>query len=255
MWLFDFLKKKPPANKLSLESLLQKAAKEPAYRNEFYDRLLTDDLTVITEARLLPVGHHVLQTDQTVNLLTLPDGRIPVFTSPERIFDKGVIKQELPILTMNGKDLFTMAKGAIFILNPYSDFGKDLLPEEIESMLNGSINNGHRKIEIKKDTQVMIGQPAVYPTEMVTVIKTIFARDVNVEAAFLGWIINPSSGEPPHYIFGVKGQGDLQNIITEAGNTAQQFLKPTEIVDFIKVDKNNGVSDYFIKNCEPFYKR
>jgi len=255
MGLFDFFKKKEVKKSLGLEDLLQKAAKEPAYRYEFYNRLLTDDLVVITSSNTLPMGEHVLQASQTVDLLSLSDGRIPIFTSPERILDKGIVKQQLPILTMKGKDIFTMTKGAAFVLNPYSDVGKDLLPEEVESMLNGSIHQGHRRIEIKKDTQVQIGQPAVYPTEVVNALKVIFAKALNIEAVYLGWVFSPSTGEPPHYIFGVKGEGELQCVIHEAGNTAQKFLKPQEIVDFIRVDNKGGISDYFLKNCEPFYKR
>ena len=41
MKLFDFLKKKS-ANEF--ESLLKKAANEPAYRMEFYERLLNEKL-------------------------------------------------------------------------------------------------------------------------------------------------------------------------------------------------------------------
>lgn len=35
--------------------------------------------------------------------------------------------------------MFGLAKGATFILNPYSDYNKELIPEEIENLLNGTI--------------------------------------------------------------------------------------------------------------------
>jgi hypothetical protein len=51
MGLFDIFKKKnrqPGFTNLSLEDLLQKAATKPEYRPEFYKRLLSDKLVVIT---------------------------------------------------------------------------------------------------------------------------------------------------------------------------------------------------------------
>jgi hypothetical protein len=65
-----------------------------------------------------------------VSILKLTDGRIPVFTAKERIFDKEVIKEKVTYLAMKGEDLFNLAKGASFVLNPYSDYGKELFPQK-----------------------------------------------------------------------------------------------------------------------------
>ena len=100
MGLFDIFKKRTDQrteNDLSLETLLQKSATEPAYRAEFYKRLLSDELFVITRNSGLPQGNQTLQQDTTVSIVPLPNGKIPVFTSQQRIFDKGVIKNKLNI--------------------------------------------------------------------------------------------------------------------------------------------------------------
>jgi len=259
MGLFDFLKKKQDrqlSNSSTLEQLLQKAAIEPAFRAEFYERLLTDELVVITRNSNLPQGNQILQQDTPVNIVSYEDGKIPVFTSTDRIFDKGVVKEQVEYMQLKGKNLFGLAKGATFLLNPYSDYGKELLPDEIERLLNGTILTDTAKIlTIEKETKVQIGQPAKYPTDMVNSLKKLFSERPNIKAAYLGWIFNPDSGEPPHYIFALDADGDLESLTQEAGFTAKQFLEQHEFVDFIKVDKSGGISDYFIKQTKAFYER
>ena len=211
---------------------------------------------MLTDQNGLPKGTHTLQENTSVNIVTLQDGRIPVFTSTNRIFDKGIIKEEVPFLEMKGEDLFNLSTGATFILNPYSDYGKELLPNEIESLLKGTIlTDNHRQITIQEDTQVQIGQPANYPTEIVNSLKALFKDRPTVKAAYLGWIFNPSSGEPPHFIFALDIDGDKQRITNEAGYTAQQLSKPNDIIDFIQIDSKGGLSDYFLEQTKPFYVR
>jgi hypothetical protein len=159
-------------------------------------------------------------------------------------------------LELKGEDLLNMTKGATLILNPYSDYGKELLPAEIDQMLNGTIlTASHQKITIEKETSVQLGQPANYPTEIVNALSGLFSRHPNVKAAYLGWIFNPSSGQPAHYIFAIDGNGDLQSVTDEAGFIAQQYLKPEEIVDFLRLNNKGGINDYFLKETKPFYMK
>lgn len=259
MRLFDFIKKDSGQTRhdnLSLEMLVQKAVTEPAFRAEFYKRLLSDELVVITSKSNLVNGNQLLQEGTNVNLVSYPDGKIPVFTSTERIFDKGIIKEEVEYLRMKGENLFGLTKGATFLINPYSDYGKELLPEEVEKMLSGNIFTENTKtLTIEKVTEVQIGQPAKYPTDIVNSLKILFANKPNVKAAYLGWIYDPASGEPPHYIFGLDANGDLKSLTQEAGFTAKQFLSSGEFVDFINVDDKGGISEYFLKSVDPFYER
>lgn len=259
MGLFDLFKKKSSQQTLdniNLETLLQKAAMEPAYRAEFYKRILSDELIIITQNSGIQKGSQILQEESKVKIVSYPDGKIPVFTSTDRIFDKGVVKDEVEYMQMKGENLFDLAKGATFLLNPYSDYGKELLPDEVERILSGKIlTDTSKTLTIEKETKVQIGQPAKYPTDIINSLKILFANKPNLKAAYLGWIFDPESGEPPHYIFGLEVDGDIENLTQEAGFTAKQFLESDEFVDFIKVDKKNGLSDYFLKSVEPFYKR
>ena len=260
MGLFDLFKKKnsqqTPENTItSLETLLQKATTEPAYRAEFYKRILSEDLIIITQNSEMPKGTKILQENTKVKIVSYADGKIPVFTSTDRIFDQSVVKDEIEYMQMKGENLFELAKGATFLLNPYSDYGKELLPEEVERILSGEILTDNSKtLIIEKKTEVQIGQPAKYPTEIINSLKILFSNKPDLKAAYLGMIFNPESGEPPHYIFGLEADGGIESLTQEAGFTVKQFLEPNEFVDFIKVDRKNSLSDYFY-SVEPFYKR
>ena len=261
MGIFDIFKSKDeqPKEQLpenDLEIALRRSSSEAAYRPEFYNKLLSENVFILTDGSSLDNGAQTLEQGSQVSILKLTDGRIPVFTAKERIFDKNVIKEKVTYLAMKGEDLFNLAKGASFILNPYSDYGKELFPAEVERLLNGTILEGrHEQITITKNTDVLIGQPANYPTEIVNSLTKLFEDRPAVKAAYLGWIHDPSSPQPPHLIIGLDMTDEnAENIINECGFIANQYLEPEEIIDFIKIGKS-GLSDYFVNDTQPFFKR
>ncbi len=158
-------------------------------------------------------------------------------------------------MALKGKDLFGIAKGATFILNPYSDYGKELIPEEIENLINGSIFEKTNKITIDRDIEVQIGQPSNYPTEFVNVLKDLFKENKTVTAAYLAVIRTKDSEELPHIMIALDTDDDRMTITNLAGPLAEKYLE-NEIVDFIQINKNgDGISDYFLNETKPFYKR
>jgi hypothetical protein len=258
MGLFDRFKKKvrETENNVSFETLLEKAADEPAYRAEFYKRLLAEKFVVITKDRELPVGQYEAKEDTPVNISSFGDGRIPVFTSTGRIFDKGVIKQQVAFLELEAEALLKMLPGKTLILNPYSDYGMVLLPNDIEMLLDGTFFSDNIKpVEVKKHSTYKIGQPEKYPTEVARSLIELFSNRPNVYAAYLGWIQYSQTDEPPHYVFAIDSTGDWDSLIQEAGFTSKQILADEEIVDFVKINNNGGISDYFINETTPFYKK
>lgn len=143
MGIFDIFKKKKtdstfPENEL--EKSLIRASSEISARKEFYQKLLWNQLFVLTDGHSnAEEGIQTLEEDTIVRFVTFEQGQIPIFTSTNRIFDKGIIKEEVPFMSLKGQDLFGIAKGATFVLNPYSDYGKELVPVEIENLMNGTI--------------------------------------------------------------------------------------------------------------------
>jgi hypothetical protein len=258
MGIFDIFKKKKtnstfPENEL--EKTLMEAATKASARKEFYQKLLWKELVVLTNGHVnSEEGVRTLEKDTTVQFVTFENGQIPVFTSTNRIFDKGIIKEQVPFMALKGQDLFEVAKGATFILNPYSDYGKELLPNEIESLLNGSIFEQHNEMTIEQDTEIQIGQPAQHPTELVNGLIKLFKEKESVKAAYLAAIKMDKTEKLPHLMIAIDVEGKMSSITNEAGPLAEKLLN-NEIVDFIQIDNKGGISDYFLTQTEPFYKR
>ncbi|OFZ05164.1 MAG: hypothetical protein A2338_04085 [Bacteroidetes bacterium RIFOXYB12_FULL_41_6] len=59
----------------------------------------------------------------------------------------------------------------------------------------------------------------------------------------------------PHLVIGLEVEGNLTDISREAGPLAENYLGKDEILDFIQIDNSNGVSNYFLNQTEPFYRK
>ena len=153
MKIFDIFKKKKtestfPENEL--EQSLMQAASNISARKEFYQKLLWNQLYVLTGIQ--SASNEMVQNlekDTTVQFVTFKGGQIPIFTSTNRIFDNGIIKENVSFISLKGQDLFGAVKGATFILNPYSNYRKELFPEEIENLMDGTIYDKIDKNEIE----------------------------------------------------------------------------------------------------------
>lgn len=99
----------------------------------FFSALFKTDLIVITNHRINEKLEQ-FDVDEVIELMTLNDDAIAVFTSESRIYDNGVVREDLPFIRINGRDLFVLAKGMNVILNPFSDFKKLICANEIDGM-------------------------------------------------------------------------------------------------------------------------
>ncbi len=153
MGIFDIFKKKKTEatfQENELEQCLRQASTNVNARKDFYQKLLWNQLFVLTSNNSnIDLENKTSETNATVEFVVFENGHIPIFTSTNKLFEKGVIKQEVPYLSLKGQDLFEVAKGYKFILNPYSDCCKELIPEEIESLMNGTIYDQIDKSEIE----------------------------------------------------------------------------------------------------------
>jgi len=151
MGLFDIFKQKKETDPLDniteemiaetedmeLDVLMEKAIKEPAYKSAFYNRVLTDEIIVISVNVNVSEGYQYLEVGTSVEIYSLPDGNIPLFTSIDRIFDNGVVTEDVEFLKMSGADLFSVALGETFVVNPYSEYKKKISASEAERLLDG----------------------------------------------------------------------------------------------------------------------
>src|SRR4051812_7977250 len=123
-----------------LEQALVKAAKNPAAGPEFYRLLLDSNLLVMGTAEGMENASEEfsLSPASKLNLITgLKDGAqyLPVFSSMPRMQE--FVKQETKFLSIRGRDLLDITRGAPVILNPASEYGKELSAKEILQLLDG----------------------------------------------------------------------------------------------------------------------
>jgi len=253
MNLLNLFKRNRPQD---FEMLLQKACTEPGYHPELMRRLLTEKLTILTNYSDRQAELNKTTDDREIGVFTFDDGRVPIFTSEERIFDKDVFSKNVTRLSGEGKYVLKLIKGKALTMNPYSEYGKEFSKEDIEHLLNGTYFTANLIYgEIKKNASVELSEPDRYPTEIVKSLIVLFSVKTDVFAAYVGWINDPAKDEPPHYIFAVDTEGDMKTLSSEAIFIAKQFLPVDEIVDFMQINKANEISNYFIKTIKPFYTK
>lgn len=245
-----------PENKL--ESLLRLATTEPAHRPEFCKVLMQSPLIVLGESGDQLEGEKNLEEGSSLSIQhwEKEDGSsvIPVFTSLEAM--QASIEADESYLEIPAQALFEMTLGTILMLNPDSKFGKELLPEEIESLLAGGLGQHAIERTIPEQTEVMIGEPEQYPARLVDSLTTLFSKHNNIKAAYLGLIHDAGQDEQPNLIIGLQGEGDLNAVIQEAGAVAWDTTEEDEAVDFMIIEQGDeGIAEYFFNETKPFYER
>jgi hypothetical protein len=162
--------------------------------------------------------------------------------------------QQTLIMTFDDLASMILHKGGNsegFVINPFSEnivFNKAMigtLMEEKERHANGGV------IEqvVNKDTTVQLGEPRVYPKEMVNAISNYLKKQKNVQAAYLQLMIK--EGEQSYLVI-VDFSGDRRILFDGIANVAMSHLKGMYI-DLIPYDSDFGLNA--AKNIEPFYKK
>ncbi len=247
-----------PTNKL--EEVLIAACTDTSARPEFYRQLIESELYLLTPDSHQQEGRMTLEKDTRISFVNFQGANgtfLPIFTSRERLQESvNQMGQTYGFLVLRGESLFSILTQhpQPAVLNPGAAYGKELTSDEIKRMVDGSILKTEGRV-VQKATQVLLGQPAKHPIELIAALQRLFAKQPSVEAAYLAQIHDPSSGEKPHLIIGIEASGDFQKIVGEAGVTAQGLLGKEEFADFIQVGGGTGSFDsYFKKQTKPFYQ-
>lgn len=248
MGLFDFFKsdKKQNARPENIDEIFDLASKDIAYRPLFYRSILEKELYVlIYPTENLPTGKFIADEKTSLQVRTLADGKVPVFTSVDKIFDNGVIKEQVNYVAMKGKVIFDMFKEPpTILLNPYSRPAKEFLPDEIKKLRNGELFKADEEHTIKAGITISLGIPANYPTELVETLKKYCDTRAEIKAAYLGLMHDSSSNETPHLLIGLDITNNEKEIFGEVAETIRTHIAKGEPVDMINVSDNRGTSKY-----------
>ena len=240
----------------TLEKSLMSAATNPSSRPQFYRDLLEADIFIIQYGKNnLNIKNNVLQEGADLKIQHITKDGIswlPIFSSLQRL--QQFIRSESSYLKLKARDFFEMARGAHVVLYPGFDYRKEFLPQEIEKMLDGSIFKPTQRHVAQKDTQVLIGQPAIYPTKLVKALAEYFATNKFVNRAYLVQFHNPESGEPPHLLIGIDASDNWGKVSGDAGMISSEVLGKGEIIDLVRLD-NSSFSQHIINSSKPIYQK
>lgn len=241
-----------------LEERLMQAANDPASRPDFYKTLLASDVFVIGSTDSGGEGVTTLPTGAKLSIVNWEkkDGTrvIPFFTSLETL--QRALKEESRYVSLPAKSFFELTKGSFLVLNPASPYGKEFFPNEVQALLETGMNRAPQTRVVQKETRVLLGQPANYPSEMVTALTSLLSKRPAVKAAYLCQMVDPTVSKEPVLVVGFEGDGDLGEAMKDAGFVVADTAPKGRPVDFVIVKSGEpGLSGYMLGSVKPFYER
>lgn len=183
-----------------IERLLAAAATDPAARPAFYRGLTEHELFVIKEGEL-PEREERVTAEQSLSFqirLIDVNGKphAPIFTSVGRI--SAVVPNQVGFIAMNGRAALEMLRGKDLVLNPGTEYGKLFTPQEVESVLDGSIFRAGQETLVAGGQEIIVGQPADYPHHIADALGRFFARCPEVRTAYLAHAFMPELDTSAH---------------------------------------------------------
>jgi hypothetical protein len=248
-----------------LERLLVQATADVGARPAFYRAFLDSTMLVICnianirgmQADGSGRGVAKLQDVQSIVQMQDPQGNlvIPVFSSFPRLQETHAGR--VACVRLKGRELLDLLGSAKpIVLNPMSEYSKEFTPPELASLRDGSMFMDPAHRTYPPDARVLPGLPVGYPVALVDALASLFARYPGITRAYLARIDPPGSAappEPPHPIVGLDLTDDWFDIVRDAGVVAREFLGEGQYVDFLPLRKGDALSDYMLRNMEPFY--
>ena len=242
-----------------LEAALAKAADDPASRPEFYTTLLESRVFIIGHSDSPePEGKYTVSAGEKLSIVNWEksDGTpvIPFFGSLEAL--QRALKEEARYVQMPARTLFEITMGSTLVLNPASPYGKEFFPHEIKALLETGMNQVARPRTVQEGTQLLLGQPSNYPSEMVAALTRLLAKHPAIVAAYLCLSHDPAADEKPTLVVGVLAEGDVTQALREAGTVAADTIPEGDVVDFVRLKQGEeGISQYMLSEVPPFYQR
>ncbi|HWX89817.1 MAG TPA: enhanced serine sensitivity protein SseB C-terminal domain-containing protein [Rhizomicrobium sp.] len=236
-----------------LERALIKAVKNPQTAPDFYRLLLACDLLVLgtVEGQEDAAEKFTLAPGGKFNLVTgLKDGRqfLPLFSSQPRMQE--YLKQESKYLSVNGRALLDMTRGGPVILNPASEYGKELSVAEVAQLLDGPKPDG--------EPRTIIGE-ADYPVALVEALRSLFGSRTGIAAAWMIQVTFADRAKLPHPLVGIEldsKTGDDWPSLMQAIEAAADVAVPGMVFDIQRVDRRSpaGMTGALLQ-VPPFYQR
>lgn len=243
-----------------LERSLRNASENPGLRPEFYKRLLDSSVLVMVMRRPEQFGANTVAAGSNLNVITLVKndgvGVIPFFTSPARVFE--VSPQGETCVCMTVRELFESRPDMFFHLNPYSKYGREFSPPEVESLLTTGGIVFPQHIHIPLEENVDLRTPENPPNEILDALQTAFARNLEIRAAYVAELHRkgPDPKNTLLLLLDLTESADEERALREAGTVITEYNAPgmTTFDLGILTRDDSMIMKYFREKARPFYE-
>ncbi|WP_039055892.1 enhanced serine sensitivity protein SseB [Enterobacter sp. Bisph1] len=239
--------------KNELETLLEQAATEPAYRPAFFRTLLQSTVWVpgtaaegeaVVEDSALDLQHWEKDDGSSV---------IPFFTSLEAL--QHAVQEQQAFVVMPARTLFEMTTGETLFLNAKLPTGKEFTPREISHLIGAEESPLSQQQVLEGGMALLLSEVAEPPAQMVDSLTTLFKNMKTVKRAFL-CSIKEQADDQANLLIGIEAEGDVEEIIQAAGSVATDTLPGDEPIDICQVaEGEKGISHFMLAHITPFYER
>jgi hypothetical protein len=236
-----------------LESALIAGVEDAAARPIFYETLLKSQVLIVPAGEAPSIVAGVVQADTKLSLSTIEiDGErhVPFFSSEAR----------LPVgtsfLGLSAIDFFQLTKGSNLVLNPGSNYGKIFLPDEVASLLDGSLFRPVETLTAKGGEQQLIGQPKDYPHKFAAAVARLLASEPSVEQAFLAQhFIAGMHTQPAILVAIVAPESGFEQIAGAIGVIAKEMKEMRDAKKEVDITRLQKANLGYFSSQTPIYER
>ncbi len=242
-------------SKDKLATALKDAALEPGLRPEFYKTLLDSNVYIlIADQQGLLDGEIFQKTGKNISVLSWRKSNndliVPIFTSENELHK--AVKKYQKYVCMNAKVFFSTSKDSQYVINPLSQYSKELTDYEVRSLLDGSLFNRNDKITLKRDTKVLLSQPKDDPHQLIMALSSYFKQQKKVVKAYITQIQYPELDKETYFLLALESTINLKDFFSEISLIIQDTVPHNKHVDMCQVGCNKEFDSYF-KKIKPFY--
>ncbi len=177
----------------------------------------------------------------------------PVFTDWNELGKWSAIKEPPKTMIFSFDDLHVMISKlnniAGFVINPYCE--NFVVTQKLMASLKqrkDTLNNGTVNMKLKEGESILLGDPAVYPTQMIQAVVTQMEKMSGVSVA---WFRQMKVDNNLSYLLVVDYIGDRESIFSEISQVARPYLHEMNL-GMVPLDNFGRQA---IEGVKPFYKK
>jgi hypothetical protein len=236
-----------------LERLLVRAADEPEARVPFLKALLDGQLSFALVEGEGAGGYEVPEVSHEDMSF------VPVFTADSRV--KAMFGRErMKIVRQSFRDIVGQVEGAHFVLNPGSDYGREIFAEDVAAMLAGDFEAavGDEEEDDYEDAPLpsAVVRPSSMPTHLTGPLAKLFAGMPEVRAGHVAESLFAESDGLKRLVIGLALEpgADFDDVLDRLGEVLDRVARPTDTIDFVQTP-GSPLDGYFERDVAPFYRK